>query len=376
MRYKKPTNPFPTAGYYGPAFFCDREEESHKISQLILNGQSCLLMGNRRLGKTALIHHVHQMLPKDWGFVYLDILSTENEQEFLNSFGAALLRSFPENSKVGKKVWSFIKSLHPTISFDQLSGIPQVSIQSMYVEQPIKDILLFLAKLDNPVVVAIDEFQQITQYPEKNTDAWLRTAIQQLQNVFFLFSGSRQSILSELFSNPARPFFRSASPIKIDKIKQEEYKNFIIRHFKNEGKEISETIVDEILVWTRCYTYYVQLMCNRLFQISVKSYSLKDWQQCASQILLEQETFFIHYRTLLSPQQWKLLVATAKSGTVSAPTSKDFIAQHQLGSSATVFKSIDALLEKEMIYKEYTTDGSPYYEVYDVLFERWIQGLV
>lgn len=68
-------------------------------------------------------------------------------------------------------------------------------------------------------------------------------------------------------------------------------------------------------------------------------------------------------------------MATAKSGTVSAPTSKDFIAQHQLGSSVAVFKSIDALLEKEMIYKEYTTDGSPYYEVYDVLFERWIQGL-
>jgi energy-coupling factor transporter ATP-binding protein EcfA2 len=375
MRYKKPTNPFPTAGYYGPAYFCDREKESQKISQLIQNGQACLLMGNRRLGKTALIHHVHQMLPKDWGFIYLDILSTENEQEFLNSLGAALLRSYPENSKIGLKVWEFIKRLHPTISFDQLSGIPQVSIHSLQVERPIKDILSFLSQLEMPTVIAIDEFQQITQYPEKNTDAWLRSAIQQLQNVFFLFSGSRQSILSDLFSNPSRPFFRSASPIKIEKIDQKEYKNFILHHFKIAGKEINPSVVDEILVWTKCYTYYVQLLCNRLFQLPVKSYTTKDWQQCAGEILLEQETFFIHYRTVLSPQQWKLLVAMAKSGTVYTPTSKDFIGKYKLGSSATVFKSIEALIEKELIYKEFSPEGVHYYEVYDVLFERWIQTL-
>lgn len=375
MVFKTPTNPFPTAGYYGPLYFCNRTEESQKISQLLQNGQSCLLMGNRRLGKTALIHHIHQMLPKNWGFIYLDILATENEEQLLNAFGAALLRSFNEKSKIGKKVWEFLKSLHPTISFDQLTGIPQVSFQSFQAQKPIKDILYFLAHLDQPTIIAIDEFQQISLYPEKNTDAWLRATMQQLQNVFFLFSGSKQSLLNELFTDPGRPFFRSASPIQIGKIGQNEYRDFIIQHFKNSKKNISGEVVGEILEWTKCYTYYVQLLVNRLFQLNIKDYERKDWQECAKNLLLEQQTFFIHYRTLLSTQQWKLLSAIAKAGSAYAPTSKDFIAKNKLGSGATVFKSIEALLEKEMIYKEYQRDGTVYYEVYDVLFERWIQSI-
>ncbi|WP_439487719.1 AAA family ATPase [Algoriphagus sp.] len=374
MKYQLPLNPFPTTGYYGPNYFCNRELESKKLTQLLTNGQSCLLIGNRRLGKTALILHVKGLLPKDWRFIYLDILSTENELQFLNALGGAVLQNFSETDTLGKKVWEFIKSLRPIISFDQLNGLPQVSFQTTATEKPTKDILVFLAQLENPTVIAIDEFQQIHEYPEKNTDAWLRSAIQQLQNVCFLFSGSRQSILTEMFSDPSRPFYKSASPIKLEKIELGEYRNFIIKTFGKHGKDLSEELAEQILGWTKCYTYYVQLLCNRLFQLQKKSYVQEDWQSCAKHILDENETFFLYYRTLLRTQQWKLLVAIAKTGTVYAPTSKDFILKNRLGSSATVFKSLDSLLEKELIFKEYDPKGNLYYEVYDVFFERWIQS--
>lgn len=368
-------NPFPTTGYYGPTYFCDREDETKKISELLLNGQSCILMGNRRLGKTALIHHVKEKLPKKWVFIYLDILATENEKELLNTLGSALLNSYNEKSTIGRKIWDFIKGLQPTISFDQYSGIPQVSFSSQYSQQPIKDIFSFLTTIDQMVIVAIDEFQQINQYPEKNTDAWLRSIIQQLSNVRFIFSGSQQSILSDLFSNPSKPFFKSASPIKIEKINKKVYKAFILNHFNSAKKLISEDLVDEILDWTKCYTYYVQHLCNKLFQVSTESFARQDWQKCAQEIIQEQQVFFIHYRTLLSKQQWKLLVAIARDGQVSEPTSKNFIHKHTLGSAATVFKSIDALLEKDMIFKTHDMNGDTIYEVYDVFFERWIQQL-
>ena len=129
-----------------------------------------------------------------------------------------------------------------------------------------------------------------------------------------------------------------------------------------------------MLDWTKCHTYYVQHLCNRLFQMDKKNYERADWQDCAQNILKEQEVFFFNYRSLLSKQQWKLLVAIAKTGVVYAPTSKDFIGKNKLGSAATVFKSIDSLLEKEMIFKEINQEGAPYYQSYDVFFERWIQG--
>jgi hypothetical protein len=133
-------------------------------------------------------------------------------------------------------------------------------------------------------------------------------------------------------------------------------------------------VTDQLLDWTKCHTYYVQLLCNRIFQMPISIYEASHWQTSAQQILDENETFFLHYRTLLSHQQWKLTVAIAKTGRVYGPTSKDFIGKNNLGSSATVFKSLDILIDKEMIFKELDTEGNTYYEVYDVFFERWIQG--
>lgn len=368
-----PANPFPTSGYYGPEFFCDRVNESNRILNLIKNGESCLLMGNRRLGKTALIRHVQHLLPKQYGFIYLDILPTEKETQFLNALSNALIHYFPEESKFGAKVWKFIKGLHPTLSFDQFTGIPQISFQHSQVEKPVRDILEFLSNLDFPIVIAIDEFQQIALYPESTTDAWLRAAIQQLKNVTFIFSGSRHSILNDLFTNPARPFFKSATPLKLEKIDKSEYKVFILKHFSRASKLIDDSLVDTVLEWTSSYTYYTQLVCNRLFQLPVSEYSEEDWNQCSSGILQENEPFFIHYRTLLSPQQWKLLVAIAQANAAYEPTSKDFVSKYDLGSPATVLRSLESLLDKQMILKEYDQESKVFYQVYDVLFARWIQ---
>lgn len=372
-RYQKPLNPFPTTGYYGPDYFCDRESETEQIVSLLQNGQSCLLIGKRRLGKTALIHHIRHFLPKTWGFVYLDILPTENESQLLNALGTALLQHFPEKDPLGKRIWDFVKTLRPVISFDQLNGIPQVSFQISQAQRPVVDILDFLSKLEKPVVIAIDEFQQIHSYPEKNTDAWLRAAIQQLQNVFFLFSGSQQTILSELFSDPSRPFYRSANPFLLKPIDHGEYRDFIINIFKKHGKTLRPELVDQMLDWTKCHTYYVQSLSNRVFQLDKIEYTEEDWKSCAQKILDEGETFFLYYRTLLSTQQWKLAVAISRTGRVFSPTSKNFIQDHQLGSGATVLKSLQALIDKELVSQDSDSEGKSYYEVNDVFFERWVQ---
>lgn len=50
-------NPFVTKGYAGPAYFCDREQETKDLVQLLTNGNNMALISPRRLGKTDLIHH-------------------------------------------------------------------------------------------------------------------------------------------------------------------------------------------------------------------------------------------------------------------------------------------------------------------------------
>lgn len=370
------SNPFITTGYQGSEYFCDREEETLTLKRNLVNGQSTTLIAIRRIGKTGLVRHVLAQLPPDHTGIYLDILPTENLKEFLNALATAVFSTIPEQSKPGKLILDFIKSLRPVITFDPLTGFPQltVAVRPGEAERHIQSVLKYLESYPNKVVIAIDEFQQIMHYPEKNTDAFLRSISQSLNNVRFIFSGSQQHLMMQLFADPSRPFYQSAGFLKIDKIEADKYAAFIHHHFQHDGYKIENEIIRAMLEWADHHTYYVQLLCNRVFATGDNNVNDVLWKEQASRLLQEQEIVFFKYRDLLTKQQWLLLKAIAQDGIVYYPTSKDFIAAYQLGSPATVLRSLQALQQKEMIYSDYNKEGQLFYSVYDVLFRRWMQG--
>ena len=377
MKTKNPTTPFPTTGYFGPSYFCDGEEETQTLISNINGGLSTTLVAIRRIGKTGLIKHLQHKLNDKMICIYSDILSTENSIEFLNCLATAIVNAVPEKTSFGTKVWNFIKSLRPVITYDTLSGEPNVTfnIQNTDSRYQIESLFAFLEKQDKRVLFAIDEFQQILNFPEKNMEAWLRTIIQQLKNVVFIFSGSQQHLMNDIFSDPSKPFFRSTQFLKLNKIEFNRYKAFIEEKFMEKKKSLTSNVVSEILHWTNGHTYYVQLLCNRVYINSGKKITSSTWRNDALKILKEQEYVFFGYREMLTKQQWKLLKAIAFDGEVYSITSKDFIQKHRLGSPSTVYRSINSLLKKELIYREHNENGKILYSVYDILFQRWIQNL-
>ena len=377
MKSLKPSTPFPSVGYFGPEYFCDREEETKTLISNVKGGQSTTLVSIRRIGKTGLIRHLQHLLKEDYICIYSDILPTENSVDFLNTLASSILRSVPEKTRTGVKIWNFIKSLRPVISFDTLSGEPNVSfnVQPKESEHQIESLFQFLEQQNKRVVFAVDEFQQVLKYPEKNTEAWLRTIIQQLKNVVFIFSGSQPHIMNDMFASPSRPFYRSTLFLQLGKINFETYRNFIHEKYTIYNKKVNEKVVAEMLNWANTHTYYVQLLCNRVFINSSKNITSDTWQNEALKLLREQEPVFLGYRDVLTKQQWKLLKAIAMEGQAYAPTSKDFIQNHQLGSPATVLRSLKSLENKSLIFKKFDDQQTAYYGVYDVLFQRWIQNL-
>jgi len=273
MKSRTSENPFTSTGYIDKEHFCDREDETNILINNLQNGNSTTIISIRRIGKTGLIQHVLSQLPAGWKGIYVDILETENLNQFLNIIATGILNAMPEKSSTGKKFWNFVKSLRPLIKFDPLTGAPQASfdIKQTEVEMNINSVLQFLEKQENKILIAIDEFQQILNYPEKNTDAWLRTRIQLLKNINFIFSGSQQHLMTELFTSPKRPFFRSTSMLKLNKINKTVYRNFIVELFIRYKKEISPELAEEIIDWTAAHTYYVQQLCNRVFSVTKKN---------------------------------------------------------------------------------------------------------
>lgn len=372
---KKQTNPFPTTGYMGPEYFCDREAELSMLTKNIMGGNSTTLISLRRMGKTALIRHLFHHLDTDIQTIYLDILPTESLNDLLNQFTASVGVALPENSSLGKKAWKFIRSLRPSITYDALQGTPIISINSTpdQSKQSINELFTLLENSAKPTVIAIDEFQQILSYPEKQADAWLRSIIQKLNNVTFIFSGSQQHLMKEIFASPSRPFFRSTQFLKIGKIPTEIYRDFIIQKFHEEGKVVLQEVAEEILQWTDVHTYYVQLLCNRTFQSSSRQVDSNIWKEEANRILKEQEFVFFGYREMLTRPQWNLLKALAREGVVYQPSSAEFITVNKLGNPSTVMRSLKSLQKMEMVHRETNQDGISFYGIYDLLFRRWIE---
>lgn len=373
MKSKKLLNPFPVSSYHGPDYFCDRQEETDQILNNIKGGISTVLLSIRRIGKTGLIQHVLYHLPEDFKSVYVDILDTENINHLLNKLSTALLQSESENSGTGKKIWNFLKSIRPVITFDAFSGMPQASfdIKHKEAEYNIEAILSFLNQQDYKTVIAIDEFQQILQYPETKTDAWLRSQIQQLKNIVFIFSGSQQHLMSELFSSPSRPFYRSALMLRLEKLDFKVYRDFIIKQFKKYNKRMPAEVAEEILNWGQIYTYYIQLICNRTFTGSSDRVTSEIWKDQVFQILKEQEIIFLGYRNLLTNNQWSLLKSIAKEDKLYKPTNKFFISKNGLSSSSIVLRSLESLMKYDLVFKDFDKEGKEYYSVYDVFFQKW-----
>lgn len=373
MTVKKQMNPFPAVDYAGPEYFCDRKEETEQLLRNIENGNSVTIIAVRRIGKTGLIRHVLHKLPVGWKGVYVDILETENMNQFLNVLASSIISSAPPKSSIGKKFIDFIRSLRPVIKYDGLTGEPNVSfeISKSDAVMNVDAILKFLEKQEYRILVCIDEFQQILKYPEKNTDAWLRTRIQHMKNVCFVFSGSQQHLMTELFSSPGRPFFRSTMMMKLGKIDSMKYSIFIKKMFSKGDKEISPAIVSDILNWSHHHTYYVQRLLNRVFSATIKEVTDEIWKNEASLLLKEQESVFLLYRNMLTTQQWQLLKAIAYEGPLESPTAGALIARYRLGSSAAVLRSLNALIEKELVYFDYSKENKKSYDVYDIWFKQW-----
>jgi len=349
-------NPFLITGYKSPEYFCDRDIETGRLLSAIENQRNITLISSRRMGKTGLILHAFEQLNKDKSRlpIYFDIMGTTRLDEFAEGFSNAVIRVISRSDNALKGFLKKLAALRPGLSFDPLSGEPRISLD-IRNEQDVTLSLNLLFELiageKRSFIVAIDEFQQISSYPEKNVEAILRSHIQQVTNMNFVFSGSKKHMLSEMFSQPSRPFFSSTEMMFLDAIDQKEYFKFIRSHFEARGKSIGEDALESIAEYTEMHTFYVQFLCNRLFS-SFKRVGAREVKDSMHMILRENEPIYANYLNLLTTIQYRVLRAIAMEGVVESPTSGKFLARHQLGAASTVSQAVESLTGKEFIQNE------------------------
>lgn len=368
------SNPFVTSGYMGAEFFCDRIDESERILNAISSGRNITLISLRRMGKTGLLKHVKHKLEKSGNpaaIIYVDLLPTLNGNDLLNSVCTSLLRIKTDEKNIIEKVLGMLGSLRPKITIDSLTGQPTLEL---IIDSPAKiqsgfdQLLLLISEIKRKIVFMFDEFQQISRYPEKNIEQMLRTVIQTYPSIPFIFSGSSRHMLENMFLSAGRPFYQSSELMYLNQINENEYREFIKDQFIKAGRKITGEAIDGIFEWTRLHTYYVQYVCNLIYESGDPKTDKADLNKVFLRILTDFEPQYISYRNLLPSHQFRLLRAIASENLVKNPTGGKFISDHNLTSPSSVSTSLKSLHEKEMIVRE---NGK--WLVYDIFFSRWLE---
>jgi hypothetical protein len=368
-------NPFLTIGYISKSYFCDREYELEILKKNVRNGIDTTLISARRLGKSALIQRLFDDLEEEnYACIYVDIYACVNLTNFIETLSLSIFNKFPQKRGIGKLFLDFLKGLRPIISYDDLSGMPEIRfdfVQPKECEHTLRSLIQFLDSQQMNIVLAIDEFQQIANYPEKNIEALLRTIIQTLKNTRFIFSGSKKHLMLEMFNTANRPFFSSTQIMGLLEIEEDKYKTFIKEKFAENKRHIDDEAIDFILSWTLSHTYYTQVICNGVFAGCKRNADIELVKQVCDEQLNIQQVNFMQYRSLLSPIQWQLLVAIAKEGCVTEPQSQRFLQKSNIGAASSAKKALDALLDKEMVFSIESTEKTAY-RVYNVFLMRWL----
>lgn len=369
----KIANPFLTAGYAGPEYFCDRKAETEKLISNLDNDLNTTLLAPRRYGKTGLIRQVLHFLSKRRGVktVYVDLYPTRNLADFARALASAVAESVESPlDKAFKAVSEFARGFRPTMTLDELSGRPKFSfdIESANAQDSLESILAYLQSRKGRTIVAIDEFQQIADYPEKGVEALLRSKIQFMHSVGFIFAGSRLHMMAEMFHSPKRPFFNSTASMSLGVIKRESYFRFASEQFRKGKRILPEATFDFVYDRFDGITWYVQAVMKELYARGIVRPTEGDAAEAIIALLEENATNYGYILSKCTPGAVELLRAVAAEGVVAEPMSGAFGRRHHLRTASSVRFALDSLVKDELLYRR--DDG---YVVYDRLFGQWLK---
>lgn len=367
-------NPFVISGYEGEKYFCDRVEETNLLSREILNGNNVALIATRRMGKSGLIRHffAQPKIQQNYYTFFVDIYDTQSLREFVQKLSREILeRLKPYGLRTMQTFWNAMRSIQPGISFSPL-GEPSFNVQIGDIcegETTLDEIFKYIELADRPCIIAIDEFQQINNFPEKNIEAKLRTYVQQCHNAQFIFSGSQRHTMSTMFANASRPFYQSVSIMHLGSINLQKYEEFAQRLFAEGNRTLSSGVSQQVYSISHGVTWYTQKLFNTLY------IGTPIGEECSADQVGEALEYIINtqaysYEEILFriPEKQKLvLIALAKNGPTKSITSSAFVKKYGLPSASTVQSAIRGLLEKDFVTYE---KGE--YMVYDIFMAHWI----
>ncbi len=352
-----------------------RDKELAQLLHLLQMGQSVILIAPRRFGKTSLMLTAIERLRNKGHYVAdVDLFGIIDKRKLAENITASSL----ENKKIFKfsaKIKEGIAELFKSIEIKQ--AIEDFEFILKFVEPHANTDSLLERALDFPQELAekdkkdffffYDEFGDIGKFDGEELLKLMRSKFQRHQRVCYLFAGSYESMMKQIFAAEKSAFYKFGRIIELKEILSEDFMEYISRKFKEENIHIPTTVIKYLLEKTRGHPYYTQLLCQYVYYLIKGEKTVVD----DDDFLIAYENAFNSEITYLekiweemssTPAQLSLLMKIAKGNC------KLYSLKNGNGTNINVFRSINSLLKKGIISKK----DKNRYIVIDPFFEEYL----
>ena len=357
-------NPFKFGTIVEGSYFTDRVEEQEKVKQVISSENHLILISPRRFGKTSLVQKVMKSLERP--VFQLNLQLVTDTEDFAAHLLKLVLRKYPmERLKHLISHFRFIPTISTNPMTDGIELSFQPSVDSFVL---LEDVFILIDKIgergEKPVVV-LDEFQEIKAL-DKNLDKKMRSILQLHSHVNYVFLGSQESMMEEIFEKKKSPFYHFGYLMKLDKIPYDDFLVFLKKGFCELGEKTEvENVSREILAFTRCHPYYTQQLAFQVWTLWLQK-GYMDTLVADASLLLTQVHDMDYERLWATFNRTDKKVLIGLNMNLGSPTSLSFLRNQGIESSSTAFSSLKRLSKLGYVIK------NDVYEMDDPFFAQWI----
>lgn len=375
----KTGNPFQFGVVIDDTAFCNRKKEIEFLKRQIENGYSTWLFSPRRFGKTSLVDKVFREITSI-ECIYVDLYNIKSLDDFARKYSDILAKELfnwkDEIRNLTKKLSENFRHLSPGVSFDEF-GNPSFSLNVNRIEQQtdIETILevpnTISKQRKKSVCIAFDEFQEIHRIDPFLLN-WMRSSFQRQKNVCYIFLGSKQSLMEDIFASARSPLYEFAVKMNLSVIDRTELFNFIQEKFSQYNLRVKDHTIDSILQISDCQPHYTQFFASVVFDLIRNGHDqdaadFKDsWLR---RIMYSQVDVFQDIYDQLTNSQRSALLALSKLRGIGI-YSDEAREKFGLPVSSSLAEALRALQKKALIYK--SGEG---YKFSNPIFKEWLLTL-
>lgn len=354
--------------------FTDREIESLKLQSNLLNGINTTIISPRRWGKSSLVEKVITDInkrDKTTKTVCIDLFAVDSEEEFLETFAR-------ETIKASSSKWEdwlstgreFFQKLIPKLSVgvDPNSDF-SLSFDWKELKKNSDEVLNLPETIANSkklkFIICLDEFQNLASFNDYlSFEKKLRAYWQRHKSVTYCLYGSKRHMMTDIFNNPSKPFYRFGDIMLLNKIDKQKWVQFICVGFEATNKHINEKIAEKIPLLMKNHSWYVQQLSHYIWNLTENEATTTEFNAGLKELINANYPLYQNEVENLSQTQLNLLKAVAKSETQF--TSTVVMQKYALGTPRNVSKNKSILINADIIHE---IDGK--YEFVDPAFELW-----